>query len=105
MYPAGPVTPVTRPVNTGFFERQPVYKPVTNLCQPVYKRRSGGIFDFRVRRLGLTRLSCEKVLRGKEKGRQKKFPTAMVFDPSFDNPGRRPGLIWATPMASTASRR
>jgi len=23
---------VTSPVNTGFFERQPVYKPVTNLC-------------------------------------------------------------------------
>jgi len=26
------VTPVTSPVNTGFFERQPVSKPVSNLC-------------------------------------------------------------------------
>jgi hypothetical protein len=39
--PAGPVTPVTSPANTGFFERQPVYKPVTNLCQPVYKGSHG----------------------------------------------------------------
>jgi hypothetical protein len=50
----------------------------------MYKGRSGGaveflIFDFESDSWRLTRLSSEKVLRGKEKGRQKKFPTAERF--------------------------